>query len=206
MKNIVKLSFPRSESNFHGLELFQLVSGVSALWIVALSLHAVIITHSKRLSMKTLIAMVLIFSASSIQAKSISDTLEGNEVNHFQLLVNNLNMLYIAVKDFDTKNEENKGEPREIYTKFRADKENRLFISALYEAPFIQVTSDECDALLEEDRTKMLSMEKGLPQMINLVSYYDLSGDEVAEITAEARYQVTIQAKENKELSVTCMQ
>lgn len=156
--------------------------------------------------MKILIAVALIFSASLVQARSISDTLERDEVNHFQLLVNNLNMLYLAVKDFDKKDDEKKGEPREVYTKFRADKENRIFISALYEAPFPKVTSDECNALLEKDRTKMLSKEKGLPLMINLVSYYDLSGDDVAEITAEARYQVTIQARENKELSVSCME
>lgn len=156
--------------------------------------------------MKILIAVALIFAASSIQAKSISDTLERDEVNHFQLLVNNLNMLYLAVKDFDKKDDEKKGDPTEVYTKFRGDQENRIFISALYEAPFPKVTSDECNALLQKDRNNMLSNEKGLPLMINLVSYYDLSSDDVAEITAEARYQVTIQAKENKELSVSCME
>lgn len=44
------------------------------------------------------------FAASSIQAESIADDFERDEVNHFQLLVNNLNMLYLSVKDFDKKN------------------------------------------------------------------------------------------------------
>jgi hypothetical protein len=155
--------------------------------------------------MKVFIAIALIFAASSIQAESIADDLERDEVNHFQLLVNNLNMLYLSVKDFDKKNGEKKDEPREIYTKFKGDNENRILISALYEAPFPKVTSDECDALLEKDRAQMLSKEKGLPLMLNLVSYYDINSADIAAIAAEARYQVTIHAKENKELSVSCI-
>jgi hypothetical protein len=51
----------------------------------------------------------------------------------------------------------------------------------------------------------MLSKEKGLPLMLSLVSYYDISSADIAAIASEARYQVTIHAKEKKELSVSCI-
>lgn len=156
--------------------------------------------------MKILIAIILAFAGSLVQAQSIADTLEGNKVNHFQLLINNLNMLYLSTKALDKEKVEKADEPKEVYTKFRGDDENRIFINGVYSAPFPKVTSDQCKSLLEKERSQMVSTEKGLPLMINLVSFFDLSAEEIKEIATTARYQITIHARENKELSVSCIE
>ncbi|MDN4502633.1 hypothetical protein QX776_09475 [Alteromonadaceae bacterium BrNp21-10] len=137
--------------------------------------------------------------------QSYADVLASNQVNHFQLLVNNLNMLFITKMDDFKKSDPNKEkELKTTFIKVSSTKDNKLIFSMFYEAPVGLISRAKCNDQLESDLRSMLGEDSKVSTILQLLSFYPMSKSEADSMLRDSYLNMTITASENKELNVSC--
>jgi len=144
-----------------------------------------------------------LFSASSI-AEDYATVLKNSPTNHFQLLLNNLNILSISRIEEKSAVPNDLEKPQQKLVKFFESQDGRLVANGFYEAPVSLVTSSECKKLVDEARADLVGDDSKLAQMLRMVSYFDMTRSQSLGIAQSALIVVTLQAVENRELSVSC--
>jgi len=132
------------------------------------------------------------------------DLLKNNSVTHFQLLLNNLNMIYIASFEKKESGDIDKNQPHQIFLKFFESKKGELVADSFYQAPVSMVTRAKCKEIADEAYEDLKGDESKLATLLKLASFYDIDAEDAKEIVANSRINLTIQAIENKELSISC--
>jgi hypothetical protein len=149
----------------------------------------------------------LVFTPLQVIASEYANILAQNPVNHLQLIVNNLNMLVINKQDELFKNETTEEEQKEIkprFLKYSLTKDNKLLINMFYEATVVNLTKAKCQETLDEEYTKMRQPESAFSKILSMVSFYEISSEQVGEMLNESIINVVIVANENKELTTSC--
>jgi len=142
-------------------------------------------------------------NVASANQPTYADSLAANPVNHFQLLVNNLNMLFIIKIDDFTKNNQEHG-LKTIFVKVSATKDNKLIFNLYYEASVNAVSRAKCKDQLEKDMNEMFGDESKVVKLLQVLSFYEMSQNQAELIIRDAYINLFISAAENKELSVSC--
>lgn len=135
--------------------------------------------------------------------KSIGSELSNYKVNHFELIVNNLKMLYLTLYSQNpTENEAD--DIQEVFTKFFGTQKDTLVVDIYLSASFKKVNSKTCNDELNKAVNNLIKVDKVLPKMIGMASYFDLKPQQIDEIVKTTTIQLSLTAKENSELSVHC--
>lgn len=153
--------------------------------------------------MKYLLTGLIATSLLMFTPKSNASELSHYEVNHFELMVNNLKMLYLTLYSKNS-SKSDADDIQEVFTKFYGTREDKLVVDIYLNAPFEKVTSKTCNDELNKAVNNLIKADKVLPKMIGMASYFDLKPQQIEEIVQETRIQLTLTAKENSELSVLC--
>lgn len=135
-----------------------------------------------------------------VNAEGYAQTLKNSSVNHLQLILNNLNMLFLTQMDKQS-DKQNPDEPRQTFQKFFESRTGSLVSNSFYQAPFSIVTKAKCDELAAKEKA---DINTTLPAVIRLVSLYDMTEANALELVNGMVVNVTIQAVENKDLSINC--
>ncbi len=150
----------------------------------------------------------LIILALSYSGQAISDNyigvLKKSPTNHFQLLLNNLNMLFMAKFEGNESENANPTEPQQKFLKFYESESGNLVADGFYQAPVSMVTRSKCNEIANKAHTDLKGDGSKLSALLRMVSYYDMSLENSMDIVNDSHVNVTIQAIENKELSVSC--
>ena len=150
-----------------------------------------------------LLICMLLYSELVISENYI-DILRRAPVNHFQLLLNNMNMFFLAKMEDLVKEENNEKEPEQVFIKFLESEKGGLMVASLYRAPVPMVTRSKCNKLIDEAYANFRGADSKFTEIINIISYYRMSKKEAMDIINSIKFKVSIQAKENIELSVSC--
>ena len=144
----------------------------------------------------------MLFAAMSTNASDIGVTLDRKDVSAFDLIANNLNIVYLMDKSQKDKSKkpEKVDQAEEIFSRFSVSKEHRLVIESFYKAPVAKVTKDECNMVL----LKLAEEKSQVSKAIVMLSPYKLSIDEAKQITDQAHLIAYLQAEENNQLSLNC--
>lgn len=153
--------------------------------------------------MKYLITSFIATSLLMFTPKGHASALSHYEVNHFELMVNNLKMLYLTLYSKNS-SKSNADGIQEVLTKFYGTREDKLVVDIYLSAPFEKVTSNICNDELNKAANNLIKANKVLPKMISMASYFDLKPQQIEEIIQETSIQLSLTAKENSELSVHC--
>ncbi|HAS6253610.1 TPA: hypothetical protein RQL13_004447 [Vibrio vulnificus] len=153
---------------------------------------------------KLAVATLILASVSNVVfAQGLNEKLAKTEVNHLQLLANNMNMFMLTkMESMKEKSQSNGDEFVKEFFKAHTDTENNLVFNAYYSAPVASLSKDKCQEKLLSD-IEGLSGDSGV-RAFQAVSYFQLSSSEVSAILESAKYSVTIIAKENNELKISC--
>ena len=159
--------------------------------------------------MKSLIysTLALLLISTSVGASKLSQELASNDVSHFELLVNNLNVILLNQKLI--KSEEpiaDENGIKELLSKLSVigrDKD-KMQVAVIYSAPVAILTDMQCRKLLTLNTNQVKGDNNNLVSLINAVSLYRLDGTQVREILNEASVNITMIAEENAELSIDC--
>ncbi|WP_105215371.1 hypothetical protein [Pseudoalteromonas sp. T1lg22] len=150
-----------------------------------------------------ILALALGCFSSLANATSLSSKLANSPTDHLQLLANNLNMFMLL--NLEKLREQSVIENKEfLEVYFRASVENNgtLKLHAMYEAPVSSISKAKCQAKLKKYVNEL--KENGGITTFQAVSYYYLSRQEALSLLNESTYSITIVAKENNELQISC--
>jgi hypothetical protein len=150
------------------------------------------------------ILALILFSTSANAATQFKE-LAGKDVSNFELLVNNLNMIYLVQKI------SNSGQPKanaegiiETYFRFSMAAKDRMRITVLYLAPVAQLTESKCKEILRENQRKIKVDNKSIVDLITSVSLYPANSNEASLILEQTEIVVLLTAKENAQLGINC--
>lgn len=146
---------------------------------------------------------IFLFSTASL-AGDYASVLKNTPTNHFQLLLNNLNILLMSQIEDKGETKKDLDKPRQKNLKFFESQDGRLVADGFFEAPVTLVTTSQCSKLVDEARADLVGDDSKLAQMLRMVSYFDMTKSQSLEIAQNTLVVVTLQALENRELSVSC--
>jgi hypothetical protein len=159
--------------------------------------------------MKSLICstLAILLISTSVGASKLSQELASNDVSHFELLVNNLNIILVSQKL--VKNEEPVADEngiKELLTKFsvKGRDEDKMQVVFLYSAPVAILTDIQCRKLLSGNTNQIKVDNSNLVNLFSTVSLYGLDVTQVNEILSETTIKIRMIAEENAELSIDC--
>ncbi|WP_295798228.1 hypothetical protein [uncultured Microbulbifer sp.] len=149
--------------------------------------------------------MFACLGASGAYAQSFGNVLANNPTNHFELLVNNLNMLMLVkAEELREKSEESDDELKTKFMKVSATNDHKLVFTSIYEAPVALVSRAKCNEQLEEDFANMLGEDSPVPTLLQMVSYFKMTDAQASQMLRDSFLNINIHAAENPELSVSC--
>ncbi|MFY8275325.1 hypothetical protein AAEU32_14470 [Pseudoalteromonas sp. SSDWG2] len=155
------------------------------------------------MKLKIILIIACSFAVLSLSAKTISADLAGSPTNHLQLLANNFNMFMVINLDKIREDSLNQNkEFVETYFRVSVSKDNKLNFHAIYEAPVTSISKDKCQTKLKHYITE--SRERAAIPIVQAISFFYLEESDVVELLQESTYSLTIAAKENRELQISC--
>ncbi len=156
--------------------------------------------------MKYLLIALLALTSVAHANNDAGKSLNREKVTQLQLVASNLTQFFFLAKSIDDKHpntDKTEEDPIDLsFTSVKVSTDDRLLFLFGLTAPFPMVTKDECA------KQKMKFLEKFTPEklagLISMTFPLQLQPEQTASIAANASYEITMIAKENSELAVTC--
>lgn len=144
---------------------------------------------------KAALFLLLSFSM-SVQAQTYADALAKAPVNHLQLVANNLNMLFL-IKGEDLEFSPEDGISSALL-RFMQTNDNQILARAFLIAPVSKLSKKFCQDQMNQFKSAIQ------PNLLMVLTPFDPSHTELESLSSSFRYEVILQAEENKDLRIDC--
>lgn len=149
--------------------------------------------------------LALMLFATTANASTQFKELARKDVSNFELLVSNLNMIYLVQKISNSVQPKvNEEGIIETYFRFSMAAKDRMRITVLYSAPVAQLTESKCNEILGENQRKIKVDNKSIVDLITSVALYPINQSEASLILDQTEILVVLTAKENPQLGINC--